>query len=611
MSQQTLFSKVPPRWRATSVVFICFLIIVSTYHYKHSGDDHTTTSRRQKPISSEDTYSATSFKPKQDSGDNIRFQSQLPRIQTDFEAETEEERQTRESRREAVKASFMHAWNGYKTYAMGADELRPLTNKTNNPFGGLGATMIDSLSTMLIMDLDQEFQQVMPLVEQLNVHVNESLSVFETTIRYIGGLLSAYELSDHPERGILLRKAEELAIALLPAFDTPSGIPYYKFNPITLGYETYRTYLADAATIQLEFYTLSHHTENPIYAEKAQAITDFLESYKRSDYKYGDIPLGLFPNEINVITGKFLYSSIGFGAMGDSAYEYFLKELIFTDGQMPQFSRMYTKAIDSMKAKMLVQIPGTKMLHLPTFDTKRGKVEDTMDHLTCFVPGMLAMGSKLLNRPEDMMIAKGILDTCIYMYRSSNTNLSPDVWTIDNDEFMPYSKYTFGKTKEEVSKLGAWWNELTGPAITDQLADVPNTKNRTLDAVAKLPLGWVVSNDARYLLRPETLESLFVLYRITGDPRYQEYGWEIYQGIENYCKTPSAYASVKNVHFYNKKPALNQIDSMETFLLAETFKYLYLLFSPPNVISLDEYVLNTEAHPLKRRSFKAQFNIRH
>ncbi|CAO3629393.1 unnamed protein product [Mucor fragilis] len=609
MPQQTLISKIPPRWRATSVIFICFLVILSTYHYKHSNDDNAAP-QRQKPILPEDKYSATSFKPKQDSGNDVHFQSQLPRIQTDFEAETEEERQTRESRRDAVKASFMHAWNGYKTYAMGADELRPLSNKTNNPFGGLGATMIDSLSTMLIMDLDQEFHLVLPLVDQLDIHVNESLSVFETTIRYIGGLLSAYELSNHPERDVLLRKAEELAIALLPAFDTPSGIPYYRFNPITLGYDSYRTYLADAATIQLEFYTLSHHTKNPLYAEKAQAITNFLESYKPSDYKYGAIPPGLFPNEINVRTGKFLFSSIGFGAMGDSAYEYFLKEHIFTDGQVPQFSRMYTKAIDSMKAKMLVQIPGTKMLHLPTFDTKRGKVEDTMDHLTCFVPGMLAMGSKLLNRPEDMTIAKGILDTCIYMYRSSNTNLSPDVWTIDNDEFMPYSKYTFGKTKEQVNKLGAWWNKLAGPAATDQV-EPPNTKNRTLDAVAKLPLGWVVSNDARYLLRPETLESLFVLYRITGDPRYQEYGWEIYQGIENYCKTPSAYASVKNVHSYKKKPFLNQIDSMETFLLAETFKYLYLLFSPPNVISLDEYVLNTEAHPLKRRPFQAQFNIRH
>lgn len=178
---------------------------------------------------------------------------------------------------------------------------------------------------------------------------------------------------------------------------------------------------------------------------------------------------------------------------------------------------------------------------------------------------MLAMGSKLLNRPEDLNIAKGILDTCVYMYRSSNTNLSPDAWIIDNNEFMPYNKYTFGKTKEEASKLGPWWNKLTGPAIMDQI-EVPNTRNRTLETVAKLPLGWVVTNDARYLLRPETLESLFVLYRITGDPRYQEYGWEIYQGIERYCKTGSGYASVKNVHSHKKRPFMNQIDSMETYV---------------------------------------------
>lgn len=231
MPQQTLISKIPPRWRATSVIFICFLVILSTYHYKHSNDG--TSTRRQKSTQPEDKYSATSFKPKQDSGNEIHFQSQLPKIQTTFDVETEEERQIQESRRNAVKKSFIHAWSGYKAYAMGADELKPLSNKTNNPFGGMGATMIDSLSTMLIMDLDQEFEQVLPLVNQLNVHVNESLSVFETTIRYIGGLLSAYELSNHSDRDTLLKKAEELAIALLPAFDTPSGIPYYKFNPIT------------------------------------------------------------------------------------------------------------------------------------------------------------------------------------------------------------------------------------------------------------------------------------------------------------------------------------------------------------------------------------------
>lgn len=234
MPQQTLISKVPHRWRVISVIFICFLIVLSTYHFRYSDDDAST----WRELISQDKDSATSYKPKEDtsvdSANEInRFQSQLPKIQATFDVETDEEKQSREIRREAVKASFMHAWNGYKKYAMGADELKPLSNKTNNPFGGLGATMIDSLSTMLVMELDQEFEHVLPLVERLNVHVNESLSVFETTIRYIGGLLSAYELSDHPNKDILLRKAEELAIALLPAFDTPYGIPYYKFNPIT------------------------------------------------------------------------------------------------------------------------------------------------------------------------------------------------------------------------------------------------------------------------------------------------------------------------------------------------------------------------------------------
>lgn len=92
----------------------------------------------------------------------------------------------------------------------------------------------------------------------------------------------------------------------------------------------------------------------------------------------------------------------------------------------------------------------------------------------------------------------------------------------------------------------------------------------------------------------------------------QEYGWEIYQAIEKHCKTKSAYATIRNVDKIRgededdeEEPleGFNQIDSMESFLFAETFKYLYLLFSPPEIISLDKFVFNTEAHPFIRRQW--------
>ncbi|RCH80481.1 hypothetical protein CU098_006386, partial [Rhizopus stolonifer] len=297
----------------------------------------------------------------------------LPKVQFDFDPETYEEMEIRISRQEAVKKSFMHGWSGYKKYALGADELKPLTNKPNNPFGGLGATMIDSLSTMLIMGLEEEVHEMLPLIDKIQVMVNEPLSVFETIIRYMGGLISAYELYNHPARHILLNKAEEIGFALLPAFDTPYGIPHYRFNPVRRHSASNTTFLADAASIQLEFFALSLHTENPVFAEKAQAITDFLRS---TNDTHGKIIPGLFPNNIDIQNAQ-----ISFGAMGDSAYEYFLKEHIFVDGRTSLYADLYQEAIDNMKSRMLAQVPGQKLLFLPPYEPQAKRRRYSMDHL--------------------------------------------------------------------------------------------------------------------------------------------------------------------------------------------------------------------------------------
>ncbi|KAG5653419.1 hypothetical protein H0H81_000530 [Sphagnurus paluster] len=109
------------------------------------------------------------------------------------------------------------------------------------------------------------------------------------------------------------------------------------------------------------------------------------------------------------------------------------------------------------------------------------------------------------------------------------------------------------------------------------------------------PAGEEPPYDARYILRPETIESLFIAYRLTGDEQYRKYGWEIFQAIEKYCRVESGgYASILNVDDVNSKLE----DRMETFMMSETLKYLYLLFSDSTVLPLDKYVFNTEAHPL-------------
>lgn len=98
-----------------------------------------------------------------------------------------------------------------------------------------------------------------------------------------------------------------------------------------------------------------------------------------------------------------------------------------------------------------------------------------------------------------------------------------------------------------------------------------------------------------YLLRPETAESLFVLHQLTGNPIYREWGWKLFQAIERNCKLPYGYGSYADVTQAGKQA----VNKQESFFFAETLKYLYMLQSPEHSMSLDEYVLNTEAHPLK------------
>lgn len=104
--------------------------------------------------------------------------------------------------------------------------------------------------------------------------------------------------------------------------------------------------------------------------------------------------------------------------------------------------------------------------------------------------------------------------------------------------------------------------------------------------------------DAHCLLRPETVESLFILYRLTKDKKYQDYGWSIFQAIEQHAKiSTGGYSSLNSV----KDTKLGFRDKMESFFLGETLKYLFLLFSDVDMVPLDKFVFNTEAHLLPIR----------
>ena len=147
----------------------------------------------------------------------------VPKIQHDFPHESYSERRKRQDRRDAVKKAFDHAWKGYKQHAWLKDELAPISGEYRNAFGGWAATLVDSLDTLQIMGMKKEFEKAVKALNKIDFTTTDdnTINVFETTIRYLGGLLGAYDLSNG-KYPLLLKKAVEVGELLYGAFDTPN-----------------------------------------------------------------------------------------------------------------------------------------------------------------------------------------------------------------------------------------------------------------------------------------------------------------------------------------------------------------------------------------------------
>ncbi|KAL4272356.1 hypothetical protein GQ457_13G018780 [Hibiscus cannabinus] len=438
-------------------------------------------------------------------------------------------------RREKVKEAMVHAWSSYEKYAWGNDELQPQSKNGVDSFGGLGATLIDALDTLYIMDLEEQFQKAREWVAMsLDFNKDYDASVFETTIRVVGGLLSAYDLSGDK---VFLEKAQDIADRLLPAWDTTTGIPYNVINlahgnPHNPGWTGGQSILADSGTEQLEFIALSQRTGDPKYQEKVEKVIVALNKTFPAD--------GLLPIYINPNSGTGSSSTITFGAMGDSFYEYLLKAWI--QGNKTSSLKLYRDMWEtSMKGLQSLIRRSTPSSFAYICEKNGDSLTNKMDELACFAPGMLALGSSGYGPDEAkkiLSLAEELAWTCYNFYQSTPTQLAGENYFFNSGQDM---------------SVGTSWN----------------------------------------ILRPETVESLFYLWRVTGNRTYQEWGWNIFQAFEKNSRIESGYVGLKDVNSGIKD------NMMQSFFLAETLKYLYLLFSPPTVIPLDKWVFNTEAHPLR------------
>lgn len=444
--------------------------------------------------------------------------------------------------RDQIIEMFDHAYGSYMKYAYPADELMPLSCRgrvrgqepnrgdIDDSLGKFSLTLIDTLDTLVVLNKLDEFEDaVRKAVTDVRLDNDVVVSVFETNIRVLGGLLGAHVMADLLRqrgermqwyRDELLHMAKELGHRLLPAFNTTSGLPYPKvnlrygvLNPLSRTGTESDTCTACAGTMILEFAALSRLSGESVFEEHARKALDVLwQRRQRGSDLVGTV--------INIHNEEWVRRDSGVGAGIDSYYEYLMKAYILLGDNvfLERFNIHYSAIM-----KYISQPPLLLNVHMhnPTVS-----VRSWMDSLLAFFPGLQVLRGDL----------KPAIETHEMLYQVTKQH-----------KFLPEAFTT---------EFRVHWGQ--------------------------------------HLLRPEFAESTYYLYKATGDPYYLRVGQSIVEKLNAYARVPCGFAAVQDVRTGTHE------DRMDSFFLAEMFKYLYLLFSEKSQlpIDVDDYIFTTEAHLL-------------
>lgn len=438
----------------------------------------------------------------------------------------------------AMRTTFKAYWRE----CAGRDELLIDGGCEDWLFSGVSA--IDAADTLLMMGLRRDYALVREWLHadggplSTRIH-NAELNIFETTIRVLGGANAVYGMTND---SVWLSAGIALGDLLLPAFDTLSGCPlglytgaskkrreYERFAPNTTG-------VADAGTLQLEFRTLSVLTGDSRYAAAAdrcmRALIDALPSDR------------VVPSTFDVVRGKFLLNSgQSIGAQVDSFIEMLLKVYIGFGKKDSLLLRTFLTQVDSILNNLIRREGGTMIIGSKE-RWQVGLPSASMEHLSCFFPGVLALAHKhCAHHPKHdlMYYARELTRTCYLMTRATSEGLSAESsFVLQNGELYP--------------------------SITDTY------------------------------LRPEVIEAVYVMYKVTGDGLYRMWARQMWRDMERSALHGGVLTPMQNLGYSSTRP----FSKLHSFVLAETLKYFYLIFRDDGP-DLEHVVFNTEAHPVRIR----------
>ncbi|CCD24655.1 alpha-1,2-mannosidase MNL1 NDAI_0D03410 [Naumovozyma dairenensis CBS 421] len=475
--------------------------------------------------------------------------------------------------KEEVRDLFQFGLSKYLEVGYPYDEVRPISCEpktrnfndltdlpTNDVLGNFTATLIDSLTTVAVMGDKNQFYNLVELVRVTfpnKFEIDATVQVFETTIRILGSLISSHlyatdarkscNLLDMGYDGILLDLAKDIGERLLPVYLTESGLPVSRIN-LKAGFERYsrlqmnENNLAGMATPMLEFGMLSLLTGDRKYMEVTRFTFDRL--WKQFRARTGLLPVSLDPHDFTI------YSfATGVGASADSFYEYALKGAILFDDE--ELMNIWEESYKSLNANSKLD-----WFYGNVNTMGVNQVLPWIDSLSAFFPGLQVLAGDV----DDSMMKH-----LLFLKQWDYFGGIPERWEFEKPMVNIVNRDVRGGFRKETKEQGSGGG---GGGVV-------------------LPLPW-------YPLRPEFIESTYYLYRATKDPFYLNIGYRILQDFKYRFKFSCGFAGIENLLTDQRQ------DRMETFVLSETLKYLYLLFDEDNEInhSRDNVIFSTEAHPM-------------
>lgn len=491
-------------------------------------------------------------------------------------------------RADAVVEMFRFAWDGYQKYAFPNDELRPQNNSFTNSRNGWGVTAFDTLSTAIIMeqtDIVNFILDYIPTVDFSRTVTprNSVVSLFETNIRYLGGMIGAYDLLKGPFSHLdvnatnvdaLLTQAANLADVMKFAFDTPSGIPV---NGIFIENQTFSDDAKTAAGVQtnglatlgslvLEWQRLSDLTGNPEYGALAQRAESWWLTPSSETWP------GLTGGNFSTETGEILDDYGGWTSGNDSAYEYLIKMYVYDPERYANYSERFQLAADSTIANILSSPSTRPDLTMARTWGPGTQQQNYTEFLACFIGGTFILGSSAMDRPDWLPVGLAFSEWCANGYRYAASGIGPTLYSWDLD-----------------------------------VLQRPEIQNQT-DLYERA--GWFIPDNA-YLpggQSPEAVESWYYAYQATGDPYWRDVAWAYVLAQNATLRVGSGFASINNVL---DPTGGGSRSSMASFFMAEVLKYQYLIQTEKkgewDVLSgtpgsgnyTNYFVYNTECHPIK------------